>query len=440
MKKNAIISFCLIMLLLIVSIFAYNNYTNYINTRTNDIRTVKLKDLDRKDFILSRKDYIEDFNFAYDVLKSHYPFFEVNKKLYGIDWLGNKEKYEAYIAESKNDADFFTRMNEVLSELHNLHTQLVPSYMGLEYYISYYSNPKCTWRHDIAKIYEKDDVRRRYNINNEVIENVINQYIKSDDEVNKTYSNNIVTENIIKDKLAYIRIKELIDMEYINQDRDIVINYLNEIKDYPFLIIDIRGNGGGDSRYWQNFLLPEILDKKYETKNYLLIKSGELNKKIIEQMNFNKDVKTFLDNSLFSDDVKKILSNFDGYTTWNISVEPNKDSIRFKGKIYLLVDNGVYSSAEMLASFCKETKLATLVGSRTAGDGIGFDPMQVALPNTAFVLRFSNNMGLTESGSINELDQTVPDIIVQESEEDKTGYLENQKIIKAVMRDAGLSK
>lgn len=60
MKKNAIISFCLIMLLLLVSIFSYNNYTNYINTRTNDIRTVKLKDLDRKDFILSRKDYIED--------------------------------------------------------------------------------------------------------------------------------------------------------------------------------------------------------------------------------------------------------------------------------------------------------------------------------------------------------------------------------------------
>lgn len=437
MKKNAIISFCLILLLLLASIFSYNFY---INTKTNDIRTINLKDLEYKEFNLSKEDYIEDFNFAYNNLKEHYPFFEVNKKLYGVDWLNNKEKYEAYIAESKNDADFFSRMNEVLSELNNLHTQLVPSYMGLEYYISYYSNPKCTWRHDIAKIYEKDDVRRRYNINNEVIENVINQYIKSDDEVNKTYSKNLMTENIIKDKLAYIRIKELIGMEYINQDRDIVINYLNEIKDYPFLIIDIRGNGGGDSRYWAYFLLPNIIDKKYETKNYLLIKSGELNKKIFEQMNFNKDVKTFLDNSSFNDDVKKVLSNFDGYTTWNISVEPNKDSIHFKGKIYLLVDNGVYSSAEMLASFCIETKLATLVGSRTAGDGIGFDPMQVALPNTAFVLRFSNNMGLTESGSINELDQTMPDIIVQESEEDKTGYLENQKIIKAVMRDAGLSK
>lgn len=437
MKKNAIISFCLIMLLLIVSIFSYNNY---INTKTNDIRTINLKDLEYKEFNLSKEDYIEDFNFAYNTLKEHYPFFEVNKKLYGIDWLANKEKYEAYIAESKNDADFFSRMNEVLSELNNLHTQLVPSYMGLEYYISYYSNPKCTWRHDIAKIYEKDDVRRRYNINNEAIENVINQYIKSDDEVNKTYSKNLMTENIIKDKLAYIRISSLIGMEYINQDRDIVINYLNEIKDYPFLIIDIRGNGGGDSRYWAYFLLPNIIDKKYETKNYLLIKSGELNKKIFEQFNFNKDVKTFLDKSSFSRHVKDILKDFDGYLAFDSIIEPSEDSIHYKGKIYLLVDNGVYSSAEMLASFCKETKLATLVGSRTAGDGIGFDPMQVALPNTAFVLRFSNNMGLTESGSINELDQTMPDIIVQESEEDKTGYLENQKIIKAVMRDAGLSK
>lgn len=188
------------------------------------------------------------------------------------------------------------------------------------------------------------------------------------------------------------------------------------------------------------FLLPNIIDKKYETKNYLLIKSGELNKKIFEQFNFNKDVKTFLDKSSFSSDVKYILKDFDGYLAFDSIIESSEDSIHYKGKIYLLVDNGVYSSAEMLASFCKETKLATLVGSRTGGDGIGFDPMQVDLPNTAFVLRFSNNMGITESGSINELDQTVPDIIVQESEEDKTGSLENQRIIKAVMRDAGLSK
>lgn len=263
MKKNAIISFCLIILLLLVSIFSYNNY---INTKTNDIRTINLKDLEYKEFNLSKEDYIEDFNYVYNTLKEHYPFFEVNKKLYGIDWLANKEKYEAYIAESKNDEDFFNRMDEVLSELHNWHTQLVSLNSGLDYYITYKNYPKNFWRYDIAKIYEKDNVRRRYNINNETVKRFVDVNMKSDDEVNKTYSNNIITENIIKNKLAYIKIKSLIGLEYINQDKDIIINYLNEIKDYPFLIIDIRGNGGGDSRYWQNFLLPEILDKKYETK------------------------------------------------------------------------------------------------------------------------------------------------------------------------------
>ena len=437
MKKNAIISFCLILLLLLASIFSYNFY---INTKTNDIRTINLKDLEYKKFNLSKEDYIEDFNFAYNNLKEHYPFFEVNKKLYGIDWLANKEKYEAYIAESKDDADFFTRMTYVLAELHNGHTHLMPEDFAMVTYTTYYTFPNSSWRHDIAKMYEKDNVRRRYNINNETVKKYVAENMKSDDEVNKTYSKNLMTENIIKDKLAYIRIKSLIGEQYINQDKDIVINYLNEIKDYPFLIIDIRGNGGGDSNYWQEFLLPKIIDKKYETKNYIFIKSGKLYEKIFKQLQFKNDVKTFLDNSSFNNDVKKILSDFDGYGISDMSIEPKEDSIHFKGKIYLLVDNGVYSSAEMLASFCKETKLATLVGSRTAGDGIGVDPVQVDLPNTAFVMRFSNVMGVTESGSINELDQTMPDIIVQESEEDKTGYLENQRIIKAVMRDAGLSK
>lgn len=437
MKKNAIISFCLIMLLVIVSIFSYFYYMNF---KTNDIRSIWLKDLEHKEFNLSKEDYIEDFNFAYNTLKEHYPFFEVNKKIYGVDWLANKEKYEAYIAESKNDEDFFTRMNYVLAELHNGHTHLMPEDFAMFMYTSYYTMPKNSWRHEIAKMYEKDNVRRRYNINNKTVKKYVAENMKRDDEVNKTYSKNLMTKNIIEDKLAYIRIKSLIGDQYINQDKDIVINYLNEVKDYPFLIIDIRGNGGGYSTYWQEFLLPKIVDKKYETKDYLFIKSGELYKKIFEQMHFNNDVKTFLDNSSFSRDVKDMLKNFDGYLVGGSAIEPNKDSIHFKGKIYLLVDNGVFSSAEMLASFCKETKLATLVGSRTAGDGIGFDPMQVDLPNTAFVMRFSNVMGVTESGSINELDQTMPDIIVQESEEDKTGYLENQKIIKAVMRDAGLSK
>lgn len=56
--------------------------------------------------------------------------------------------------------------------------------------------------------------------------------------------------------------------------------------------------------------------------------------------------------------------------------------------------------------------MATLVGERTAGDGLGSDPMLIDLPNSGYILRFPKEMDITEKGSINELDQTTPDILV----------------------------
>lgn len=72
----------------------------------------------------------------------------------------------------------------------------------------------------------------------------------------------------------------------------------------------------------------------------------------------------------------------------------------------------MYSSAEKLATFAKETNLAKLVGERTGGDGIGTDPIQIALANTGFIVIFSKEMGVTGKGSINELDRTKPHIEV----------------------------
>lgn len=56
--------------------------------------------------------------------------------------------------------------------------------------------------------------------------------------------------------------------------------------------------------------------------------------------------------------------------------------------------------------------MATLVGERTGEDGIGSDPILIDLPNTGYILRFSKEMGVTEKGSINELDYTEPYVAV----------------------------
>ena len=37
---------------------------------------------------LSTEEKVEDFEFLFDTLSSNYPYFEMNKRLYAVDWLG----------------------------------------------------------------------------------------------------------------------------------------------------------------------------------------------------------------------------------------------------------------------------------------------------------------------------------------------------------------
>lgn len=148
----------LIYLFIIIVTFLY---TDLIVKKDNstDIDKIRLKDIQEVNFELDSEDYIEDFNFVYETLKTHYPFFEINKRKNGVDWLSNKKSYEKYISKSKNDKDFFNRMNDILSDLNNAHTNLVPETNGIFMYISYKTMPQNDWRYDISKIYEKDRVR-----------------------------------------------------------------------------------------------------------------------------------------------------------------------------------------------------------------------------------------------------------------------------------------
>ena len=55
---------------------------------------------------LTTREKLEDFEYLCSVLEDNYPFFEVNKRLHNIDWLGNKRKYKRLIRNTKNDAEF----------------------------------------------------------------------------------------------------------------------------------------------------------------------------------------------------------------------------------------------------------------------------------------------------------------------------------------------
>ena len=63
--------------------------------------------------------------------------------------------------------------------------------------------------------------------------------------------------------------------------------------------------------------------------------------------------------------------------------------------------------------------------------------MQIALPNTGYVLRFPTGLGVTESGSVNELEQTVLDIDI-ENRADVRRPLDRQLAIRAILEREGI--
>lgn len=113
------------------------------------------------------------------------------------------------------------------------------------------------------------------------------------------------------------------------------------------------------------------------------------------------------------------------------TISPN-NQINFKGEIFLLVNEKVFSSSEGFAQFCKTTEWAVIAGERTGGDGIGSDPALIILPESGILMGFPSLVGLNHDGSLNSEEKTTPDIEIeavssQERLERLIKYLENRK-------------
>ena len=198
----------------------------------------------------------------------------------------------------------------------------------------------------------------------------------------------------------------MLSLETSKKDEEMLASFLKANQSAKALILDIRGNGGGNSLYWSEMLLPKIVDKTITVTSYVFLKDGEY-ANMIEGERIT-DMK--LPNIRFP---KSEFSQFSHGIVGDMKVVPAKDSIRFKKPIYLLIDENVYSSSEMLANFLKQSKAATIVGGVSGGDGIGSDPVLFALPNSGIVIRMAICLGVDEDGNINDEIKTQPDVHVK---------------------------
>ncbi len=372
---------------------------------------------------LTTEEKLGDFQYMYTILEENYPFFEVNKRLNGVDWLGNKEEYERRIIDTKNDVEFFEVLKDILRDLNNWHTNLFYGNDYEEYYKNY---------SDYYSVLSNKRAIKRYNLKESYN---VSKDLKANDSSKESA---VETDILIEDKVAYIKLKSMsIDKSF--HDRLKMLDFLPEINNYEKLIIDIRGNTGGFDDFWMT-LVSGLTDKPL-VSNYLSFYRGEYRDLFSGyKVDGSKRIEE-LDEKILEKLPPEIKTNFDYYNTHKISIEPldpsnfyylDYHSINFKGDIYLLVDKSVFSSAEVFASFCKDAGFATLIGEPTGGDRVFEIIPLIALPNSGLVVRFSCEMGINQDGTINMETKTVPDIVV-----DPTPHknFRKDKCIKAAIKD-----
>lgn len=241
---------------------------------------------------------------------------------------------------------------------------------------------------------------------------------------NEADSSNLTTKILENGKTAYIRMRSMaVDAKQFDEDKATLQDFLQKIQDYPYLIIDIRGNGGGNTAYWSGNLVSRLVQKSVLYSEYIVYRDtkyitpfindrydtfkSESTQNLPENKNYPPEIRNF----------GRFIEVQDGIIPYN--------PFHFKGKIYLLVDGGVYSAAESFATFAKTTKWATLVGTTTGGDGIGAEPGYMALPNSGILIRIPVALGLNPDGTINEEMRTQPDLYVEQSYQDVLKQLKN---------------
>lgn len=390
-KNGNTILFCILLLILVsVTLVGCTSTENSVVS------------LDRE---LTTEEKIEDFEYMYKTLEENYPFFKVNERVNEVNWLANKDEYEKRIRKTRNDEEFANELNMIICELHNDHTHLILK-DDIDYYYNIYVNDSYGLKKiskPWTKVLNEDKVKARYNFNKKRLK----QSNKENYEETSS-SAEFTSDIIVPNEVAYLQIKKIYGSR-IEEDEILIRNFLESVKNYPKLIIDIRGSRGGYNLYWVNNIVLPLIKEPLSTKYYVFAKNGENSKKFYKARNLNMKSISELDEELVSKFPEEVKTDFSYYSVFETQISPN-DPVDFNGKIYLLVDRRVYSSSDQLASFAKETGFATLVGERTGGDGIGIDPLLFSLPNSGLVVRYSSLLCLNPDYTINEEVQTTPDI------------------------------
>ena len=252
-----------------------------------------------------------NFEALWTILDEHYCFFDYKQKEYGLDWNDVYAKYKVRVNDNMSSTQLFEVLCDMLGELRDGHVNLSSSMDYGRYW---------KWQENYPYNYS---------------DSLIRQYLGTDYKIASGLRYRVLDDNI-----GYIRCASF-ESGIGEGNLDEALTYLLFCRG---LIIDIRGNGGGD------LTTAERLAGRFVQEKTLV---GYMQHKTGAGHNDFSEMK-------------------------EIYLEPSSN-IRWHKKVCVLTNRSVYSAANSFAVWMRCLPNVTLVGDHTGG-GSGM-PMSNSLPN-----------------------------------------------------------
>lgn len=353
---------------------------------------------------LTHEPQMEDLEYLYAFMLDHYPLLSVDDQI-TADWVSKKEGFMETLKMSKSSNTFGSVILDALIQLDSSHVQVA----NRAQLISNYAN------------FTRPEQEQSYTLWTDIIktESVMNAYaikpkelVVGSEPVSKPrMSNNPAfrTSVIVQDKVAYLRIEDLmVANDELDAEAEKVRAFLEEVKGYEKLIIDMRGLGAGNDLFWKSAIVEPLIKESLTVEYYYFLKSTYA-KDFFENRGFEIMPLTEIDSEKLKQVPETVQREFQYYGIKNITIDP-KESIDFNGDIYVLTDESMNASADRFASFAKDSGFATLVGETTSPGGLSETALIAALPNSGLVFNFKGDLVMNNDGTLNANIGTQPHI------------------------------
>jgi C-terminal processing protease CtpA/Prc len=200
---------------------------------------------------------------------------------------------------------------------------------------------------------------------------------------------NVITEIIVPYEIAYLQILDFLSSPEC--DDEFILPFLEEISDFDHLIIDLRGNLGGLSDYFEDFIMRRLINRPLTFSTFEFFTAGEI---ATLWMNTYADAGRFTIKPAqdfvhergmihFNEDDLQLLPYV---AVSQRTIRPSRDRVDFDGKIWLLVDEDSASASALAAKMSIYTGFATVVGENTSGI-MGSAHSYIVLPKTGIIWR-----------------------------------------------------